>query len=142
MTDDFKPVPTPEHASDSLIAALHDIAAGLNPEVIFCDKPRGRAFDLRYEYTSFAPVKQRWSCVDANTYDGAPDAEPPCTFIGRGRTEAEARADLLEQFSDQDAQDNPKPVPRAPCVIHSSPFEPPEYAAPERDTADDGEYDE
>jgi hypothetical protein len=94
-----------------------------------------RQYDLHSEYTSFAPVDQRWSCIDLSTYDGAPDSQAPCTFIGRGRTEGEARADLLAQFAEQDAEDNPKP--RASRVIFSSPFEPPEYAPGTQDEWED-----
>jgi len=41
-----------------------------------------------------------WSAVDSDTYDGAPDTHPPCP-IGRGATEAEAIADLLEQIEER-----------------------------------------
>lgn len=85
---------------------------------------RIRTFDLRFEYTSFAPEHSRWTCIDANTYDGAPDAEAPCTFIGRGASEKEARMDLLEQFAEHDAPEH-EPRARAGIVVHSSAFEPP-----------------
>jgi hypothetical protein len=39
-----------------------------------------------------------WTCVDADTYDGAPDAGKPSNIIGTGHTEAEARADWQDQF--------------------------------------------
>jgi hypothetical protein len=48
------------------------------------------------------PIPDRsfdWSAVDDDTYDGAPDTHPPCP-IGRGATEAEAVADLLEQIAE------------------------------------------
>lgn len=38
---------------------------------------------------------------DADTYDGAPDAEWPSRCVGIGKTEAEARADLAEQLNGQ-----------------------------------------
>jgi len=50
----------------------------------------------------FAPIPDRscdWSAVDGDTYDGAPDTHPPHP-IGRGRTEAEAIADLLKQIEE------------------------------------------
>jgi hypothetical protein len=101
-----KLTPTPETASDTLIEALHDIAAGLNPETILGNKPLSavgkRRFDLSYEYQSFAPVNQRWSCIDLNTYDGAPDSEGCSTFIGRGPTEQDAKLELLELFAEYD----------------------------------------
>lgn len=51
----------------------------------------------------FPPIPDRscdWSAIDEDTYDGAPDTHPPCP-IGRGATEAEAIADLLEQIQEQ-----------------------------------------
>lgn len=38
-----------------------------------------------------------WSAIDHDTYDGAPECNCP---IGRGATEAEAVADLLEQIEE------------------------------------------
>lgn len=38
-----------------------------------------------------------WSAVDADTYDGAPDAHCP---IGRGPTEQAAVADLMRQLEE------------------------------------------
>ncbi len=46
----------------------------------------------------FPPIPDRscdWSAIDEDTYDGADDSRCP---IGRGATEAEAVADLLEQM--------------------------------------------
>src|SRR5688572_6825494 len=109
-----------------------------NPETIFnVPKPK-RAFDLHYEYTSFAPPNQRWSCIDLNTYDGAPDSEAPSTFIGRGANEGEARGDLLGQFHEYD---HPEPAPRARIGDYvsgngnDSPFErdEPKYVDPDED---------
>jgi hypothetical protein len=39
-----------------------------------------------------------WSAIDADTYDGAPDAHSP---IGTGATEAEAIADLMAQIEER-----------------------------------------
>jgi hypothetical protein len=45
------------------------------------------------------PARQfDWAAVFGDEYDGAPDAGPQ--LIGRGETEAEAIADLLEQAED------------------------------------------
>jgi hypothetical protein len=123
---------TQEHAealkSDPSLASRLDADPEL--QAVHADRlvrsATARQYDLHSEYTSFAPVDQRWSCIDLSTYDGAPDSQAPCTFIGRGRTEGAARDDLLAQFAEQDAEDNPKP--RASRVIFSSQFEPPEYA--------------
>lgn len=51
----------------------------------------------------YPPIPTRncdWSAVDGDTYDGAPDTHPPDP-IGRGATEAEAIADLLEQIEER-----------------------------------------
>src|SRR5688572_7442795 len=88
---DFKMTPAPGLMSDTGIHRLYD-----------GDGCVARTFDLRFEYTSFAPEHSRWSCIDLNTYDGAPDAQAPCTFIGRGASEKQAKTDLLEQFAEYD----------------------------------------
>jgi hypothetical protein len=121
-----KLTPTPETASDALINALTEIATV--PELFFSRMPNPkRAFDLHSEYTSFAPPNQRWSCIDLNTYDGAPDSEGCSTFIGRGPTEHDAKLELLELFAeyDQDLIDNPKPVQRTKDVAtgHEEPHD-------------------
>lgn len=48
-----------------------------------------------------APRALAWSAIDDSTYDGAPDSHCP---IGRGRTEAEAIADLKEQIEERDEE--------------------------------------
>lgn len=48
----------------------------------------------------FPPIPDRscdWSAIDDDTYDGAEDSHCP---IGRGATEAEAVADLLEKLGE------------------------------------------
>lgn len=81
------------------------------PELLFSNVTQraenARAFDLRSEYTSFAPEGERWTCIDENTYDGAPDSRAPATFIGRGASEKEARMDLLAQFYEYDNPELP-----------------------------------
>jgi len=44
----------------------------------------------------------RYSAIDADSYDGAPDSESP---MGWGSTPDEAEADLLEQWPDYDEND-------------------------------------
>lgn len=83
-----------------------------------------RRYDIDVDYDSFRPVDQRWRAIDLNSYDGAPDAEAPCTFIGWGASEKQARMDLLDQFADYDQ----RPRPKSSRVIHSSAFEPNEYS--------------
>lgn len=142
MSDEFKLAQTPDLMSDTNIHKLCDderaarlfggelkhaeaVQAAMNRiERLMRRDENARMFDLHYEYTSFAPFEQRWTCIDLNTYDGAPDSEAPATFIGRGSSEKQARMDLLDQFADYDG----RPKPRASRVIHSSPFEPPTYA--------------
>lgn len=54
---------------------------------------------IRTDYV-YPPIPDRrfdWSAVDDDTYDGAEDSHCP---IGRGATEAEAVADLLQQIED------------------------------------------
>lgn len=48
-----------------------------------------------FEYPPIPIRDYDWSAIDDDTYDGAPDSHCP---IGRGRTEAQAIADLLEQL--------------------------------------------
>lgn len=51
-----------------------------------------------YEYPPIPIRDMDWSAIDKDTYDeGAP--------IGRGRTEAEAIIDLIEQIRDQEAEE-------------------------------------
>ncbi len=69
-----------------------------------------RAFDLHYEFTSFAPVDERWTCIDLNTYDGAPDSEGCSTFLGRGANVEEAKRDLVAQFREHDDAREPQPT--------------------------------
>jgi hypothetical protein len=40
-----------------------------------------------------------WTAIESDTYDGAEDAGA-CRTIGQGKTEAEAVADLIEQFEE------------------------------------------
>jgi hypothetical protein len=47
------------------------------------------------DVTGFAPSDSKWVAVDDDSYDGAEDSRHP---IGRGATEAEAIADLMEQL--------------------------------------------
>lgn len=137
---------TPENASDSLIDRLFEgeidrckaMAKAMDRIDEIMHKRQmpstARAFDLHSTYTSFAPESERWTCVDLNTYDGAPDAEAPCNFIGRGSSEKSARMDLLDQFSEYDGY---VPRPRVSTVVHSSPFEPAEYTDEVRDESED-----
>ena len=48
---------------------------------------------LRYQHNPFGP---KVTCIDDDTYDGAPDAGPQ--LIGQGETEQEAKDDLLGQW--------------------------------------------
>lgn len=114
---------TPNHVGDQTINELFDLAVEItrdHAKKLLADPALGarldaqlsratdaRMFDLQYEYTSFAPIAERWACVDQNTYDGAPDSQAPATFIGRGASEKEARMDLLEQFAAYDYPELP-----------------------------------
>lgn len=54
----------------------------------------------------YPPIPMRqfdWSAIDADTYDGADDAGGKARCIGRGATEAEAIADLMEQLEEFNA---------------------------------------
>lgn len=125
---DFKMAPGPELMTDTGIHRLWDLLPSSVPP---------RSFDLRYEYTSFAPEHSRWTCIDLSTYDGAPDSEAPSTFIGCGASEKQARMDLLEQFADYDEAEYQRKRAKPSEIVHSSAFEPPTYADPVRDPSED-----
>jgi hypothetical protein len=158
---------SPKDASDSQINSLWDLAVALqresakmheadptlaarldaDPELqsVKADEllrrtVSARAFDLSYDYASYRPEGERWICIDLNTYDGAPDAEAPCTFIGRGASEKEARTDLLNQFAELDNPE-PPPRPRVSRVIRSSNAEPPTYSDERERDPDDVDFD-
>lgn len=59
-----------------------------------------RSYDLHFDYQTAAPVDQAWSCVDLNSYDGAPDSQGVSTYVGRGPDRRAAMLDLLEQFGE------------------------------------------
>jgi hypothetical protein len=54
--------------------------------------------------TGYAPRDCRYSAVDDDTYDGAPDSRNRST-VGYGATPAAAIADLLEIIADDEALD-------------------------------------
>lgn len=139
----FKLAPTPDLMSDAGINRLWDGGPTLPTSVPITRAENARAFDLHSEYTSFAPEAERWTCIDLNTYDGAPDSEAPATFIGRGASEKEARMDLLAQFYEHD---NPEPTPRPrPGIPYAGNgnSEPVEYRdAPHSDPDDDVTFDD
>jgi hypothetical protein len=56
------------------------------------------------DLTGFAPTSERWTAIDADTYDGAPDAKRPSTFMGVGATPEAAIADLETLFADYAAE--------------------------------------
>ena len=92
-----------------------------------------RAFDLQYDFHSLAPRDEQVSCIDGNTYDGAPDAEGCSHFIGRGATKREAMLNLLDQFAEYDE----RPLPKRSIQVFSSPFEPPEFVDEVRNRDED-----
>lgn len=133
----FKMAPKPEDASDSLIAKLFEdelkpakaLAAAMDrlegimhtPAELFFHTNKRR--HLEFERV---PVGHDlgWCCYDPNKLSG------PDLVMGYGKTEDEAYVDWLDQSDDI--------KPRASRPIHSSPFEPTEYAdEPRRDTRDD-----
>ncbi len=63
----------------------------------------GRRIRTAFDYPPIPVRNFDWSAVDDNTYDGAEDSKPPANLVGRGTSEAEAIADLLDQLSDQEA---------------------------------------
>lgn len=96
-----------------------------------------RAFDLSYEYHSSAPPDRRWSVIDLNTYDGAPDSEGCSRFMGWGKNHVDALRDLREQFDDYDE----KPPPRMGRLVDGGGgVQPPEYVDDYRDP-DDVDFD-
>ena len=43
-------------------------------------------------------AKSRWTAINSDEYDGAPDSKPPLNCIGFGDTEMEAVEDLFENI--------------------------------------------
>lgn len=87
--------------------------------------------DIRYEYQG---KRIGWMAYDARNYDGAPDSGS--NHLGFGPEKEDALQDLIEKIGPEAAEE-----PKASRVIHSSPFQPPELAEPERDESDDGDFD-
>jgi hypothetical protein len=57
-----------------------------------------RPIRTTFEHPPIPDRRFDWAAVFDDEYDGAPDAGPQ--LVGRGATEAEAVADLLEQAAD------------------------------------------
>lgn len=105
---------TREHAAnlaaDPTLAARLDAsepARVLCAETLLGNRPEinlaARTYDISVQYHDMAPTAESWSAIDMNTYDGAPDAEKPATFIGRGPSAKAARMALLDLFAEYDA---------------------------------------
>jgi len=54
-----------------------------------------------YDYPPIPDRSMDWSAIDSDTYDGTED-DPNRGMIGRGPTEAEAIADLMQLLEDND----------------------------------------
>lgn len=104
---------TREHAAnlaaDPTLAARLDAsepARVLCAETLLGNRPEinlaARTYDLSVVFDTSAPADEAWSCVDLNTYDGAPDSQKPATFIGRGPSAKDARMALLDLFAEYD----------------------------------------
>lgn len=137
---------TPENAPDSMIAKMFDDemkrveqfakildrVAPLNPETIFSAPRRRMEFDR-------VPVGHDtgYRCYDGSKHSNAQEAFESGEY-GDGLSQDEAYADWLRQ----DAENNPKPRPSK--VIHTSRFEPDDYASrpePEADHGDERDFD-
>lgn len=60
-----------------------------------------KAENLTISTTDHGPTvypKSRWTAVDLETYDGAPDTTIPFNCIGYGDTEPEAIVDLMSNM--------------------------------------------
>lgn len=139
---------TPKDAPDSFIRKLSEDEADvvakaylaehleraltiINPETIFSAPRRRMEFDR-------VPVGHDigYRCYDAGKHDA--DSAFQSGEYGDGLSENEAYADWLRQ----DAENNPKPRPSK--VIHTSRFEPDDYASrpePEQDHGDERDFD-
>ncbi len=62
-------------------------------------------FSTSFDYPPIPIRDYDYSAIDADTYDGAPDAGARASRIGRGRTAAAAIADLAEQWDELTADD-------------------------------------
>lgn len=60
-------------------------------------KANNLTISTTYHGASVFP-KTRWTAIDSETYDGAPDSKPPYNCIGYGDTEAEAIVDLMSEI--------------------------------------------
>lgn len=91
---------TPNDLSDTQINALvdHGKLPDRKPEIDL-----RHAYDIVVAYEGSAPVWERYSAVDQNTYDGASEGGIS-SCIGRGPTPQAARFDLLEQIADERAK--------------------------------------
>ena len=83
-----------------------------NPETVFRPRPEDRkvinltrAYDLHFDLQTAAPLAQRWSCIDLNTYDGGSEGGVSA-IIGRGPDRKAAMLDCLEQFGEFDEPDS------------------------------------
>ena len=56
---------------------------------------------LDIHVTESITLDHRFSCIDSNTYDGAPDAGPQ--VVGYGPTEIDALRDFVNQLEDSQA---------------------------------------
>lgn len=92
-----------DDAADSALAHAADLAADPTLAERLDNDPAAReaqrVIDLRRQYRfdwakhPWAPPHERWSCVNALTYDGA-------THIGRGADRKSAMLDLLDQHGE------------------------------------------
>jgi hypothetical protein len=64
-----------------------------------CKVIRGHRIVTSFDYPPIPDRNFDWSAVLAD-YDGAPDAKGTNSMIGRGRTELEAIANLLDMLHD------------------------------------------
>lgn len=132
---DAKAFSLADYARDTLVMMNKVAAEMYTPKV-----DNRRRYDIHVEYNSSAPRALQFQATDYNSYDGAPDSTGLSTCIGYGQTREESIQDLVEQINGFDEAE-PATKPRAPRVVHSSPFEPPTLAdVREPDDVDGDDY--
>ncbi len=57
---------------------------------------------MKLRITCTNPFGPKFTCIDDNEYDGAPDAGPQ--LIGLGETQEEARADFMDQWVTRESE--------------------------------------
>jgi hypothetical protein len=162
---DFRMVPKPDLASDSLIEKMSSIFGNdlklaeattkamervqeamrpaLNPETLANGRSNEidlrRKYDIQTEYHGSFRGKHHWSAIDANSYTGPDPDGGVGSCVGAGESDKEAKLDLRDKIAA--AEEKPKPR-MGRLVDGGSGVQPPEYAEePYVDPDEDNAFD-